>query len=100
MTREPTPGELAEDLAELKVSMAALHRKIDDLPFVRLDVYEARHAALRTEVALELARVTKDIEDARGVAASSRAISMWALGLICTAVVAGIVTFLISAGGS
>lgn len=99
MARERTPAELGEDLDELKESLASLHRKLDALPFVRKDVYDAQHTALRTEIALEMANLTRGVDHVRGVALSSRQLSMWALGLICTAVVAGIVSFLINAGG-
>lgn len=111
MTREPTPAELAEDLHELKDMVVALGHKIDELPFVRTDVYQAKHHALRNEVTAEFARLHVDLEKERadrrtailaveGSASSARALAMWALGLICTAVIGGMVAFLSQVGGS
>lgn len=109
MTREPTPAELAEDLHELKDMVLALGHKIDELPFVRTDVYSARHHALRNEVTAEIARIHTDLQMEREArhrdilavetaAGSARSIAMWALGLICTAVIGSLVAFLSQAG--
>lgn len=111
MTRERTPDELAEDLAELKAMVSELGRKIDELPFVRTDVYTAKHHALRNEVTAEIARIHVDLQKEResrdralaaveGTASSARALAMWALGLICTAVIGALVAFVSQAGGS
>lgn len=111
MSRERTPDELAEDIAELKTMVVDIGHKIDELPFVRVDVYQAKHHALRNEVTAEFARLHVDIEKettarraaivtVEGTVNSARALAMWSLGLICTAVIGGIVAFLSQVGGS
>lgn len=108
--REPSPTELAEDLAELKSMVVALGQKMDELPFVRQDLYSARHHALRNEITAEMARIHLDIQAEasareRAIAAveatagSARQLAVWAVGLICTAVIGGIVTYALAAGG-
>lgn len=60
--RTPEPDELAEDIAEIKRSLAELIGRIEALPFLRLDVYEARHTSLRNEIALEMAAMTRRLD--------------------------------------
>lgn len=55
--REPSTAELADDMAELKATLSEVNSKLDNLPYVRTDVYEARHTSLRAEVALQLAGI-------------------------------------------
>lgn len=119
--RVPEAGELAEDLADIKRQLEGVvknqDRRFDALlqelkaGYVPRELYEARHTALRSEVALEMAaiKMQQDADraaakaetiSARGVADSAKGLSMWALGLICTAVVVALVGFLVNAGGS
>lgn len=97
-TRDPSPGELADDLAELKAMLAALTAKIDSLPYLRVDVYEARHTSLRDQIALQLAdyeRRMKQLED-RSTWVARAAIT----GVLLPVIVALVVGVLLAGGGS
>lgn len=89
--RERSSDELAEDFAELKSMLVDLGRRLDrlDEKFLSRELYEARHKALRTEVAIEMAAIKTTAE-------SARTLSMWALGVLIIAVVGAIVTFAVS----
>ena len=91
MTRERGLAELGEDLDEIKQALAELRGELRD-HYVPREVYEFRHEALRSEVTKELARISRDATQARTVA-------MWALGLICSAVVVALVGWLVTAAG-
>lgn len=107
--RAPDPAELAEDLDEIKKRLAGIDEKLD-ARYVPRELYEARHTALRSEIALEMAAI-KARQDADRTAAekadtetrhraeSARGLSMWALGLLCTAVVVAMVGWLVSSAG-
>lgn len=62
-SRVPDPSELADDIAELKSMVAGLGTKIDQLPFVRSDVYEAHRAAFQTEIAHQVAATRRHIQN-------------------------------------
>lgn len=96
--REPSLGELADDVAEIKAMAEAINTKIDSLPYLRVDVYEARHAGLRSEIALEMKGVKQDVIAVRGISENARTLAMWALGVLVVAVVGAIVTFAVSGG--
>lgn len=111
--RERSPVELGEDLDEIKAGVSELRREVksalaDLLP---RELYEARHTALRSEIALELAAIKAQQESDRLSAAKAtgdvgktaegaRAIAMWALGILASAVVISLVGWLATGGGS
>jgi len=107
--RVPEAEELAEDLAEIRRQLESVvkdqGRRFDALMqelksgYVPRELYEARHTALRSEIALEMAAIKSQADADRNTSASARAISMWALGLICSAVVIALVGFLVNQGG-
>lgn len=109
MSRERSPEELGEDLDEIKATLADLRSELRQ-GFVPRELYDARHLGLRSEVALEMAAI-KAQQDADRLAAEkanlasqtkaegARVLSMWALGLICSAVIVALVGFLVAGAG-
>lgn len=61
-SREPTLGEIAEDLSEIKSILSNLPDHIART-YVRQDVYNARHDALRAAVDSAQLSMTKRIEE-------------------------------------
>lgn len=61
MSRERTPAELGEDLDEIKAAVRELMAELK-AAYVPRDLYEARHTALRSEVATELAHIQADMK--------------------------------------
>ena len=105
-SRELSLEELAEDFAEIKASLASLNSKLDHLDrrFVPRELYEARHAGLRSEINLELTSLRSytdtQVSNASSTAESARALSLWALGILASAVVVALVGFLLAASRS
>lgn len=97
--RVRTLEELGEDLDEIKSGVSGLSDKLDQR-FVPRELYEANHRALRSEVALELAAIKAQQEADRKASEGTKAIAMWALGLVASAVIVALVGFLVTAGGS
>lgn len=103
--RDPSPGELADDLAELKQMLHELTVKIDNLPYLRVDVYEARHTSLRGEVALQLAAMQTSINNAHSLAVAVDGRLTWVAraavgGLLFPIIVAIVVGVLLAGGGT
>lgn len=102
--REPSLGELHEDLGELK---AKLDRFTTD--FLPREVYEARHKGLRDNLALELKNLQQEIQALRHsngeqfgnmkeLAESADRKAMWAIAMIAITVIGAIVTAVITGG--
>ena len=102
--RDPSPGELADDLAELKAMLLAINTKIDTLPYLRVDVYEARHTSLRSEVALQMAAMQTSVNTAHSLALAVDGRLTWvaraAIGGLLFPIIAGVVAALLLAGGA
>lgn len=98
MARERSAEELGEDLDEIKAALDAIR---DDLKagYVPRELYEARHTALRSEVALELAAIKAQAEADRKTTEGARHIAMWALGMVASAVIVALVGFLVAGAG-
>jgi hypothetical protein len=100
--RTRTTEEIGEDLDEIKATLALLSDRLDQR-FVPRELYEARHQSLRDEVAREIAVVHAKLEagDAATskVAETARTFAVWALGVLASAVVIGLVGFLINGNG-
>lgn len=93
--RVPDAEELADDLSRIEQRLVRMEEKLDQR-YVPRELYEARHTALRSEIALELAGMKRDQEASHKVAEGAKALSMWALGLITSAVVVAMVGFLVA----
>lgn len=89
--RQPTLAEVAERVEELRGDISRLPADIAGV-YVRKDLYEAKHQALRDQLAIQLAAIKQTAD-------SSLVWSKWAVALIATAVVGAVVAF-IQAGGS
>lgn len=103
--RTPDPAELAEDMAELKHMLAEVHAKLDRLPFLRTDVYEARHTSLRNEIALQMAEFDRRLLDEGRRIGTLEDRSTWVsrtavAGLLLPIIVALVVGALIAGGGT
>ena len=98
--REPSLGELADDMAELKAILTGINVKIDNLPFVRLDVYEARRAADRAEMELKIINIRTEVEGVSRIAEVGRTLGVSAVFVLIVAVLAGVVTFAIQGGAT
>lgn len=96
--RERTPAELGESLDEIKATLAELHTDMRT-SYVPRELYDARHHALRSEIALELAAIKAQADADRETTRGARALSMWALGLIASAVIVALVGFLVAGAG-
>lgn len=108
VSRVPEPAELADDISEIKGQLASLLDKLDK-SYVPRELYEARHMALRNEIALEFAGMkaemdankasaANDTASTRGIADSARTLSLWCLGIFATAVIGAFVGFIASGG--
>lgn len=89
---------MAEDIDEIKTLVSDLGAKID-AKYVPRELYDAHRASLRSEIALELAAIKAQQETDRRTVESARGLSMWALGLIASAVVVALVGFLLAGAG-
>lgn len=102
MADEPTPGELGRRLddrtAELRQDLADLARRIDSK--VSADVYQIQHAATMQEIGVIKAELTaQEVERARDrdrIATTRR----WLIGAVIVPIVAVIVAYLLSRGGT
>ena len=78
--------KLEEGVAELwrhvDSRFDGVHVAIGQLQFVRQDVYTVEKVALKQE-----------IDEAKDIATNAKAIAMWALGLLCSAVVVAVIGF-------
>lgn len=97
MARIPEPAELYEDLREISERLARMEEKLD-AKYVPREVYEARHTALRSEVALELANIRATQDSDRKTAHSAKQLAQWCMGMIATAVIVAMVGFLVQGG--
>jgi hypothetical protein len=108
--RVPDPEDLAAAIVEIRTQLQTMNDKLDKR-FVPRELFDAHHRSLQDRVALELAGIRAAQEadrltaerrstEVKGVAEGARAISMWALGLIASAVVVALVGFLATNGGS
>lgn len=97
MARQRSPDEIAEDLEEIKQALHALRGELS-AGYVPRELYEARHLALRKEIALEYAAMTREMESVRMVAGGARALAMWCLGTIAVAVITALVGFVATGG--
>lgn len=89
---------MAEDIDEIKTLVSDLGTKID-AKYVPRELYDAHRTSLKSEIALELAAIKAQQESDRKVVDSARGLSMWALGLIASAVVVALVGFLLAGAG-
>ena len=84
--------------------LLAINTKIDTLPYLRVDVYEARHTSLRGEVALQLAAMQTSINNAHQLATAVDGRLTWvaraAIGGLLFPVIAAVVAALLLAGGA
>jgi phage baseplate assembly protein W len=86
-----TIEEVGEDLDEIKQSLADLSTKLDQR-YVPRELYEAKHEALRQEIAREVASL-------RIEASSARALALWCFGLLAGSVVVAVVAWAVASGG-
>lgn len=103
--REPSTAELADDMAELKVMLADVNSKLDNLPYIRRDVYEARHTSLRSEIALQLAAIENSMKTLSTRVGNVEDRHTWIArtamaGLLLPVVAALVVAALLAGGGS
>jgi hypothetical protein len=100
--RTRTTEEIGEDLDEIKAALALLSERLDQR-FVPRELYEARHQSLRDEVAREIAVLNAKVEAGDAAtgktAESARTLSVWALGVLASAVVIALVGFLLNGAG-
>lgn len=87
--RQYSIDEIAEDIAEIKSGQNEIRTEISR-SYVRADLYEAKHEALRADLTAKVNAVERS-------AAAALRVSWWALALICALVIAAIITFVASA---
>ncbi len=95
-----TAGEvhrLTADVRDILERLAKMEEKLDQR-FLPRELYEANHRSLRSEIALELVAIRQTQETDRATAAAAKSLSMWAVGLIATAVVVALIGFLATGG--
>ena len=80
MAHEPSLGELAEDVADLRTEMKVLAARFEDAPFVRRDLHQSEYGRVRDDIA------------------GLRTLTMWTLGLLCSALIGAIVVLVIAVG--
>lgn len=85
MPRTRTLEEVGEDLDEIKGALGTLSEKLDQR-FVPRELYEAKHEALRHEVAREFAAIKAET-------ASAKTLAQWCFAMIAVAIIGAIVTF-------
>jgi hypothetical protein len=99
--RTRTLEEVGEDLDEIKVAVQSLADKLDQR-FVPRELYEAKHEALRHEVAREFASLKASMErgDAHieNKASSAHTLAQWCFGTVAVTVIAAMIGFLVSGG--
>jgi hypothetical protein len=99
--RVRTLEEVGEDLDEIKNAVNRLSDKLDQR-FVPRELYEAKHEALRHEVAREFASLKAHVERADAsnavTAESARTIAQWCFAVLAVAVVTALVGFLVAGG--
>jgi hypothetical protein len=71
--RERTPGEIADDLERLARQVERLTDRLDNAPFVRLDLHNEQITNLRSDIS------------------GLRAMQMWVLGMLASILVAAVV---------
>lgn len=105
------PGEvrrLSASINEIAERLTRMEEKLDQR-FVPRELYEARHTALRSEVALELAAIKArqdadrlslqgELANDRKTAETAKTLAMWAVGLIAAATIVALVGFLQTGG--
>lgn len=95
--RVPSIEELAEDmrglLTEVKELRADLHKQ-----FVPRELYEARHSALRSEIALELAGIRAQQDADRKIGQGAKQLAQWCFGALASAVIVAMVGYLVQGG--
>ena len=96
--RTRTIEEVGEDLDEIKATLADMSKQLEQ-KFLPRELYEAKHAALRHEVAAELASLRRDQAATEGVAGSARTLAQWCFGIIGIAVIAAMIGFVVAAAG-
>ena len=96
-SRERSLAELGEDLDEIKNTLAALMAELKS-GYVPRELYEARHAGLRAEIALEMASMRTESLAIRAVSEGARDLAKWCIGLLASAVVVALVGFLATGG--
>ena len=79
---------------ESAASMRSLDRKLDNLAFVRADVYAAEKLAMEQRLGVVEKKLEPDGEVARDIA-DSRKPGMWALSVIGSAFLVALVGFLV-----
>jgi hypothetical protein len=95
--RERSLAELGEDLDEIKGTLAALMAELKS-GYVPRELYEARHAGLRAEIALEMASMRTEALAIKSAAEGARDLAKWCFGLLAGAVVVALVGFLATGG--
>ena len=99
--RTRTLEEVGEDLDEIKAAVNNLSDKLDQR-FVPREVYEAKHEALRHEVAREFAALKAHVE--RGdtaietTATAARTLAQWCFATVAVAVITALIGFLVAGG--
>lgn len=94
MDREPTLGELHDDIKDVKVGIEALRSSM-----VPKDLYTSELTGLRNEMRLEFTSVRTEMRNVDGKASVAQRLAMWALGIFTAAVLAGLVGFIVNLQG-
>lgn len=108
--RVPDPEELAEAIGDIRTHLQRIEDRLDQR-YVPRELYDAKHTALRSEVAMEVAalKAQQDADrlaaerrsgEVRGVATTARIIAMWALGVVVTLSMSALVGFVATGGGT
>lgn len=101
MTSEPeyTPGEVARTLARLEAGLVELGTKIDNLSFVRADVWRAEHAALVARIDTVRDEAERDRSEVRKDLAGTQENLRWLVRVLVGAMLAAVVTYIVSGYG-
>lgn len=87
-TPELGPGEVARSLRRLEEGLAAVNAKLDNLNFVRTDVWHAEHAAINERITAVRAEAKKDRLDIRADVEELKNSNTW----VWRAIMGGVIT--------
>jgi len=91
--REPTLGELADDVEKLTVQVQRLGDRLDNAPYVRRDLHDEQITNVRNDIRRVQASTTEGM-------AGLRTMQMWMLGVMGSILVAAVVAVIANVAGS
>jgi hypothetical protein len=91
--REPTLGELADDVEKLTVQVQRLGDRLDNAPYVRRDLHDEQINNVRKDIHAVQTSTTDGM-------AGLRTMQMWMLGVMGSILVAAVVAVIANVVGS